>query len=327
MIATVVGNFPKVEDSYEGQKLRRAIEAHQHEKISQEEVARIEDEITQKVINLQIAAGIELITDGQIRWTDQLTWPARKLSGVRLTGLIRFFDNNVYYRQPVIEKAVGWKEPMVTDDFTFAKKTAGSRAEVKAVIPGPYSLARLSKDNHYGRLSDLVHDLAKAIGEEVKALQKAGATFIQFDEPSLPYHPEDFKLAEEGLTIALAPASGIKTAVCTYFSGVSKIYSDLMHLPVDILGIDLVSDPQNILLLQKSPAAKMLALGIVDARNTKMEKEEDLRKLLASVEKNRDKIKYINPSAGLEFLPYETAVRKLELVGKLADRAVAGRSS
>lgn len=316
MIPTVVGNFPRVEDSHDGQKLRRAIEAFQRGEITQEALARIEEEVTTHVINVQIAAGIELITDGQIRWMDPFTGPVRKLRGITLGGLIRFFDNNVYYRQPQVNSAVGWDSPLVVDDFLFAKKAAGNRAEVKAVLPGPYSLARLSKDNHYGKIEDLVHDLAKALAQEVRELEKAGATFIQLDEPSLPLHPEDFKLAQEGIEIALSPVSSAKTALYTYFSDISKVYAELMTLPVDILGIDLVSDPGNIALIQKSPSTKILALGLLDSRNTKMEKVEEVESILRSFEKNKERIKYVNPSAGLEFLPYASAVRKLELVGK-----------
>lgn len=317
MISTVVGNFPKVGDSHAQQELRRAIEAHQQGKIKAEELARVEDQVTTHVINLQIEAGIGLITDGQIRWSDPLTWPVRKLKGITISGLLRFFDNNVYYRQPIVTSGVGWQEPLVVEDFLFAKKAAGGRAQVKAVLPGPYSLARLSKNNHYGRLEDLVGDFAKALAQEVQALVKAGASFIQLDEPSLPYFPEHFPMAAKGLEIVLAQASPAKTALYTYFSGISKTFSDLMSLPVDVLGIDLVSDPENVKLLQNNKSTKDLSLGIVDARNTKMEQEEKLHSLLNSLEKNRERIAYLNPSAGLEFLPYDVAVKKLHLVAKL----------
>lgn len=318
MLSTVVGNFPKIGDSHEKQKLRRAIDGFQNGKISQEELARIEDEVTREAIDTQVKAGIQLITDGQIRWQDQGTWPARKLKGIAITGLIRFFDNNVYYRQPVVESAVAWTEPILVRDFQFAVQAAPKTVKVKAVLTAPYTLARLSRDNHYHNLENLTNDFAKALAKEAKALEDAGAEFIQFDDPFLPYHPEDFKLAAKALETCTAQLSKAKTAAYFYFANVEKVYDSLSSLPVHVIGLDLVSDPANAKLVREKAFGKELSLGVVDARNTKMEKESDLRGLLASFEKNRDRIQYVAPSAGLEFLPYDTAVEKLKLVGSLS---------
>lgn len=319
MKSTVVGNFPKVGDSYEEQKLRRAIETHQQGKISAEALEEIQNEVIREVIEIQISAGIQLITDGQIRWLDTLTWPARKLKGIQLNGLLRFFDNNVYYRQPVVESAVGWQEPIGVSEFQFAKKIAQQRADVKVVLPGPYTLARLSQNNHYGKFSDLAMDLARALSQEAQALEKAGATFIQFDEPGLPLHPEDLPMAFKAFELCVKPLGNIQVALYTYFSDISKIFNDLCAFPNQILGIDCAAAPENVELLKKVASPKSLALGIVDARNTKMEKEEALRALLNSVSKNASKIQFLNPSCGLEFLPKDIAIQKLTLIGNLVN--------
>jgi 5-methyltetrahydropteroyltriglutamate--homocysteine methyltransferase len=317
MQATVVGNFPKIGDSFEKQKLRRAIEAYQQGKLSEDELKKIEDEITKEVIQIQVDAGIQLITDGQIRWQDPITWIARKLKGIVIGGLIRFFDNNVYYRQPIVESAIGWEEPILVEDYKFARLNTPKHVKVKAVLPGPYTLARLSKNNHYGRFEDLVYDYARVLAKEAKALEEAGADFIQFDEPSLCQHPENFQMTAKALEVCTTPLLHATVAVYFYFGNTSRLYSVLSSLPAQVLGLDLVSDPETAKLVQEKPFKKDLALGLVDARNTKMEKLEDLERFLKSCEKNWDKIKYINPSCGLEFLPYNTAVEKLNLVGDL----------
>lgn len=322
MIATVVGNFPKVGDSREEQKWRQGMEAIQQKKISSSEWEEIQKKITREVIEIQIAAGISLITDGQVRWVDPLIWPVRKLAGISQNGLIRFFDNNVYYRQPVIEKAVRWEEPILVSDFLFAKQAAGTRAEVKAVLPGPYTSARLSKNNHYSKWEELVLDYAKALAQEAKALESAGAGFIQWDEPALSFHPEEISLAVKALEVCVKSLTKAKIALYTYFGGIEKIFKSLMNFPVHVLGIDLVSHSGSVQALRDIPSSRELALGILDARNTGMEKEEELRKLLSLFPKNAEKIKYINPSCGLEFLPREVAVKKLQLLGGLAKKPV-----
>jgi len=318
MEATVVGNFPRVGDSLEQQRLRRAIDAWQQGKVDIQEVIKFENELTVEAINEQINAGISLITDGQIRWVEPLTWIAGKLKGIKITGLIRLFDNNVYYRQPVIEGPVGWQEPILVKDFEFAQKTAAGRAQVKAVLPAPYTLARLSKNNHYKSLQELVMDMAKAIKQEAEALVKAGATFIQFDDPSLPYNPEDFAMAAKALEMVTSGLGQTKTAVYTYFTSVNKIFPNVQKLPVHILGLDLVSDTGNLKLLKDNKFEKDLAIGIIDGRNTKLENENDLKTVLKSLDKNQEKIKYVNPSSGLEFLPRDVAIKKLKLTGALA---------
>ncbi len=323
MKSSVVGNFPKVGDSHEQQKLRRGIEAYQQQKILKADLQEIQDAVTQQAIQEQINAGIDLITDGQIRWDDPLVWPARKFKGISVNGLLRFFDNNVYYRQPVVESAVGWIEPVLVHDFQFALRSVPKTASLKVVLPGPYTLGRLSKNQHYSKIEDLVLDFARALAKEAKALEGAGAKFLQFDEPSLPLYPEDFKLAAKAIEICTTPLAHSTIYVYTYFSSLSKTFDDLQNLPIHGLGVDLVSSAENIQLLRDKRSAKDLALGLVDARNTKMENEEDLRNLLESFEKNLDRIQFLNPSCGLEFLPYNSAVKKLNLIAGLTKDLVS----
>ena len=102
MLITVVGNYPKIPNLPRPARLRNAYARLDRGDIAPEETARVEDEVTKEVIKEQEDAGIELVTDGQIRWLDELTYLAGRLDGVQINGLIRFFDTNMYYRQPVV---------------------------------------------------------------------------------------------------------------------------------------------------------------------------------------------------------------------------------
>src|SRR3990172_2410783 len=190
MIATVVGSYPKIPNLPRPARLRNAINRFDRGEMSEEELRRIEDEVTVEALQEQAEAGLDLVTDGQVRWEDEQTYLARRLSGISIDGLIRWFDTNMYYRQPFIEGEVAWREPITVRDYTFAVEH--SVKPVKAVLTGPYTLARLSVDEHYGSVSGAATAMAEALSKEVKALQEAGATFIQFNEPAILHHKDDF---------------------------------------------------------------------------------------------------------------------------------------
>ena len=309
MIATVIGSYPKIPNLPRPGRLRNAISRLDRGVIGEEELRRVEDEVTVEVLEEQAEAGLDLVTDGQIRWEDEQTYLARKLAGVSINGLTRWFDTNMYYRQPVIEGAVARRDAITVRDYTFAVEH--SAQPVKPVLTGPYTLARLSVDQHYGAVDALAGALAEALNQEAKALQEAGATLIQFNEPAILQHKEDFsrfatvcRRLVDGLTV--------ETALYLYFGDVEGIYPQLLDLPFHLIGLDFVMGAKNEALLKSAPFTKKLGLGIVDARNTKLESADQIvervRTLAAGVAPDQV---HISPSAGLEFLPREVAQEKL----------------
>ena len=159
-------------------------------------------------------------------------------------------------------------------------------------------------------------DLVPILNREAKALQSAGASVIQFDEPSILKHKEDIDLfaeAIEGVTAGVTATTG----VCTIFGDATGIHSRLFSLPVDIIGLDFVAGPANYDLIGELPQEKKLGCGIVDARNTRLETVEDIAEAIKRVSGSvsPDRL-YINPSCGLDFLPRPNARAKLtRLVG------------
>lgn len=318
--ATGVGNYPRTGDRPEQQKLRRALAQRDRGEISEGDLHRVQDDVTREVISEQCRSGIDLVTDGQIRWQDAQTYFAGRLEGVRITGLLRYFDTNTYFRQPVIEEAIRWKNPVTVEDYKFA--AGASERPVKPVLTGPYTLAKLSHDKHYGNEETLTADYARALAEEVSALEAAGADLIQIDEPAILWWPDQFPLLEKGIAQLAKGKGKSRLALYTYFRGAGKILSRLSELPVEILGIDLVEGKNDIEAIEKSPPAKTLALGILNGRNTKLEDEVKTASLVRRLWKASGSGEmFVNPSCGLEFLPRETAFKKLELLSRIAGRA------
>jgi 5-methyltetrahydropteroyltriglutamate--homocysteine methyltransferase len=275
--------------------------------------------VVREVIDEQIDAGIDIITDGLIRWDDDVTPFARAMAGFSIKGLVRYFDTNMYYRQPVVEGRVAWTRPIITDDWRYA--SVNSDRPVKAVLTGPYTMARLSVDRHYGGLDSLVMDLAEALHHEVVTVQDAGADYIQINEPAILQHKEDLPLLERALDVVTRNISQ-EMLLYTWFGSLDGVYPQMLDLPVDVIGVDFVHDPQNFEIIRSAPFTKKLGFGIVDARNTRMETVDEI---VARVREMADHVPpdrmYLNPSAGLEYLPRETAQAKLRRMAEGARKA------
>ncbi len=314
MIATVVGSYPKIPNRPRPARLRNAIRKLDRGEITAEDLHQVEDEVTVEALQEQAQAGLDLVTDGQIRWEDEQTYLARRLSGVSIGGLIRWFDTNMYYRQPVIEGDVSWREPITVRDFTFAKEH--SSKPVKAVLTGPYTLARLSVDRHYGSVEALAAALAEALNQEARALQEAGASLIQFNEPAVLQYKEDLPSFAAVCQRLLAGLTA-ETALYLYFGDAEGILPQLLDLPFDLIGLDFVMGGRNGSLVRGSSFTKKLGLGIIDARNTRLESPEQIaERILALADGVAPDRIHVSPSAGLEFLPREVAQEKLR---RLAD--------
>ncbi len=316
MVITVVDNYPKI--SEQDQRLRRAIAAWEDGKLRDEELEHVYDEVTQQVIAEQIEAGVELLTDGQIRWDDAISYLARKLDGTQRGGLLRWFDNNFYFRQPIIVGKLSKKEPLVLNDWLKAKQWANG-VPVKPVLTGPYTFAKFCLNQHYERFEDLLFDVAAIWNEEAKALANAGATLIQLCEPAILFHPEDAEIWSEAIRRVVEGVNA-EFALYTFFADASKVWDPLMRLPVKIIGLDFCSGEENRnfeLVQNEFPQDKILGFGIVDARNIKPEPVDELVRQIewAANIVGADRL-HVSPNCGLEFLPRADAKRKLETVSE-----------
>lgn len=310
VFSTVAGGYPRIGASAEKQKLRTAIAKLDLGKISLKELQKVEDEVTKEVIEEQTEAGIDIPSDGQIRWYDNVSHMLRNVA--KINGLVRFYDTNYLYRQPIINKKLERKSPILVDEFKFAKGCL--QKPVKMVLTGPYTLAMLSANEYYKSQEQLIDELTDLVAQEVKDLSDAGCKHIQLDEPEILGRPNDFSLLEKAIKKVAAQKGKSVLYLYTYFGDATLLYSKLQGLPVDVLGFDLTYSEKLWNKLVSSD--KDVALGIVDARNTK---REDVKKTVKRI-KLDSKIKnlYINPSASLEYLPRDVAYEKLKLVREIA---------
>jgi 5-methyltetrahydropteroyltriglutamate--homocysteine methyltransferase len=322
LLSTTVGNYPRVALEPGGASVRRAWTRLDREQASIEDVQGEEDLFTIEALKEQADAGIDMVTDGQIRWADAQTYWARGIEGFEITGLIRWFDTNTYYRQPVLKSAPKWTKPIAARDLEYAESYTDR--PLKAVITGPYTLAKLSIDEHFGDLRAFTLAVAEVLNQEAKALEAVGPAIIQFDEPAIvrPGNEGDQALFEEAMRVVTSGLSA-KTALYTYFGGVDGLNTTtLFALPFDVIGLDFWMGPENWDALPSFPHDKELGLGIIDARNTKLESVDAILEGVkrASAHVSPDRI-HVNPSCGLEFLPRDRARAKLLRLGEATTRA------
>ena len=327
MIASALGSYPRIGEGAEAQKLRRSIQKFQAGGMTREALRRVEDEVVVEALAAQAAAGLDWVTDGLVRWEDGQTYFADRLEGFRRGQLIRYFDTNTYYRQPVAEGPIRWTAPISVEDWKFAQ--AHSTKPVRPVVTGPYTLARLSEDAHYGDFERFAADIASALHEEIRALEAAGAKTIQIDEPGIVSDPTDEPLARRLLARALAGSSASIWVTLTMGSP-AKLLDRALEWAVAGLWLDAVTDRAVIerLATKPAPGTVRLGLGIVDARNTRLESADALREALGRVADRQGAERVAaTTSAGLEFLPRDRAQEKLARLAEAAHTIGAGARS
>ncbi|MFX1243301.1 MAG: methylcobamide--CoM methyltransferase, partial [Promethearchaeota archaeon] len=134
-------------------------------------------------------------------------------------------------------------------------------------------------------------------------------------------HRDDLPLFQRAIERALEGIS-VQRALYLYFGDMDGLYPQVLDLPVDVLGLDFVMGARNFELLKTAPFTKTLGLGLIDARNTKMESAEQI---VGGLRRAQDVVPldrvHLSPSCGLEFLPREAAQSKLARMVEGARRA------
>jgi len=308
----VIGSYPKVAEEAYGTTVIGAINRWQKKALSDQELERVFQDVTQQVIAEQESLGLDIITDGQIRWEDLVTSVVSQWSNIEINGLTRYFNNNVYYRKPIITGKPQRKAQRLVDQFTVARSVV-KRATLKAVLPGPYTVAQLAEDRAFRNDGFFLQEIAQLLRQEAEALQHAGATVIQIDEPALAFGQPKSREVLSALHMVVDNVQAAKV-LQIYFGPPQLPIEALLDAEIDGVGLDFVEAPQLVETIQrlKWPKDKGLGVGCMDARNTKVERPAALKQLwrrLASVVAPEQL--YVSPNCGLEFLPHDRVVTKL----------------
>ena len=278
----------------------------------------LERDAVEDVLREQEQTGIDVVTDGQVQWSDPMSHIAGALEGVRLGNRLPYFDTPQSFRQPVITAAMHRRQSVLLQAFIAARDM--SRPPVKPVLMGPYTLARLSliESGPYAGIPGLAHAFSEILTAEIHDLVQAGARYIQIEEPAILGHPGDIRLLRQLLEPLWSARGTAAMVLASYFGRAEPLYAQLNSLPTDILALDCSSDSNLGDLIAATGASKVLALGIIDGRNPHLEDPRVLARALERMLKRYvlDSV-HLLPSCGMRCLPRDRARAKLALLGEV----------
>jgi len=311
VITTNNGSFPWRGTAL-GEALERALLAAPQGAPS-EEARGLRDRLARQAIDEQVRAGCDLVTDGLVRRDDPVGPIIGGLSGLA-PGESRpgFPAGGGFYRVPSVRGEIAWKAPILAEDYLFA--SAGTQVPVKVVLTGPYTLAAIAEDHAYGEPRALSMALATALNQELRALQAAGARFVQIDEPSILRSPEDFPIFTRVWEVL---GRGVQITLALHLEGgaLGDLYPGLTHLKrLGCLSVDCATHPDNLQVVGRFPLPDgvLLGLGLVSGERPEVESAEDLAAIVraASGLPPHDRL-LLGTGTDLGRLPSGTAAAKL----------------
>jgi len=243
----------------------------------------------------QLAAGIDIISDGQVRG-DMVKIFTSRVPGLKGTD--------------VIGKVTPPESPITLGDTRYA---VGQASRVKGIITGPTTLSfalHISTPIYRDR-NELAVDLALALAQEAHSLAAAGVAVIQIDEPILSTGIADIVAARDALEVLVR---GLTVPVCLHVCGdLTLVISELVRMPVRILDFEFAQSPGNLALCREFDFEKMMiGFGCVDSSSPVAEPADTIRSRIESaLTVFSPEQLLIDPDCGLRMLPREVAYLKL----------------
>lgn len=253
------------------------------------------DKYIKSAVNDMVGSGIELISDGQTRdpFVNIFT---RKLKGCRIRD-----------RTEIIDK-VEFDGPITVEDQKYVRELMPKDRQLIGLITGPFTLTKSSVDLFYNDEKELAFDFAKALRQEVQLLQKH-VDMISIDEPFF-----SMELPEYGKELIKTITKDLSCPTRLHVCGdVSKIVSDVLDMPVDILSHEFKASPKLFNAFKQHNIAKNICLGSVRSDNSRVEPvDEIVEHINKGIDVFGDKISQIAPDCGQRMLPRDAALQKLK---------------
>ena len=321
---TVVGSYPQpgwlIDRDKLMSKLPPRVRLHDLWKPDRNDLEQAQNDATLIAIRDQERAGIDIISDGEMRRESYSNRVSNALDGVDIdnpgTAIERTGARNVV---PRVVGEISWKGPIEADDVRFLR--ANTDRKIKITLPGPFTMTQQAQDDHYGNEAALAMDYAAAINHEMRALFAAGADYVQLDEPYVQARPEKAKaFAIRAINRALEGAPG-PTIIHMCFGYAHFVtdkpngYSFLTELEgttADQISVEAAQPALDLSMLKTLPS-KTIVLGVIDNGDPAVESPElvagRIRSALEVVPAER---LVIAPDCGMKYLDRDVAFGKLQ---------------
>ena len=320
---TVVGSYPQpawlVDHALLAQGVPRT-RLRELWRVAPEQLQAAQDDATRLAIQDMERAGIDIITDGEIRRESYSNRFANSLDGIddQNPAIIRS-QNGLETQIPRVVAKIARVNSVEVDDFRFLK--SHTKHLTKVTLPGPFTMGQQAKDEYYNDEEAMVMDFAAAVNAEALALQAAGADFIQLDEPWLRHDPEAAKhyavkainRALQGLTVPTvvhlcfgyaAVVKGQKPTGYSFLPGLGDSIATQISIEA--------AQPKLDLGVLTDLAGKKIMLGVLDLGDPHIETAEQVASRI------RAGLKFVKaeqlipaPDCGMKYLPRSVAFGKL----------------
>jgi 5-methyltetrahydropteroyltriglutamate--homocysteine methyltransferase len=324
LTTTVVGSYPQpawlIDRERLGERLPPRVRARELWRVPEPFLEEAQDDATRLAVQDMERAGVDVITDGEMRRESYSNRFATALEGVDLDrpGVAR---DRTGHESPVprVIGPIRRTRPVEVRDVEFLRSLTDRR--IKITVPGPFTMTQQAQNDHYPDERSLALAYAEAVNEELRDLKAAGADVVQIDEPYLQARPDEAgEYALEAIDRALAGIEG-ETVLHTCF-GYAHIVHDRLtgypflrelnecaatHVSLEAAQPDL--DPD---VLRDLPD-KTIVLGVLDLGSGEAETPEVVAgRILRALQVVPPERLVVAPDCGMKYLSRELAFRKLE---------------
>jgi 5-methyltetrahydropteroyltriglutamate--homocysteine methyltransferase len=324
LVTTVVGSYPQpdwlIDRERLGDRLPPRVRARELWRVADEHLEEAQDDATRLAVQDMERAGVDVITDGEMRRESYSNRFATALDGIDLDNPGVALDRTGHENPvPRVVGPIRRRGPVEVLDVEFLRSLTDRR--IKITVPGPFTMTHQAQDDHYGDERSLALAYAQAVNEELRDLKAAGADVVQIDEPYLQARPEPARAyAIEAINRALEGVDG-DTVLHTCF-GYAHIVHDrpsgypflrelddcaATHLSLEAAQPGLAPE------VLRDVMSKTVVLGVLDLGSEEVETPDvvaaRIRKALTVLPPER---LVVAPDCGMKYLPRERAFRKLE---------------
>ncbi|MGI9028418.1 MAG: hypothetical protein ACR2HP_00295 [Ilumatobacteraceae bacterium] len=322
--------------------LARLKDDHLHHRLSDQHLEEISDVAIKAALKDQELAGLDIVTDGELRRDNDIDYLLARIPGVELRGGGDGGGKDYYYDYVDAEvvRPLGSDDADDGDDDAacslglddeFRFTVAHTDRPIKVSLTGPFSLSRRLADRVYGDDAGLVLALAEVLHAEAARLAAAGATRLQLDEPFLAGYPEHVELAmravnvvTEGVDVtwSLHVCYGNRYARPSWEGHYDFLFPAVLDVQVDQLMLEFARKGDgDLALIGRHGWDRQLGLGVIDVKSDEIEAQDviaaRIRRALDVVPADRLSI---NPDCGLRHVPPDVARAKLRSMVSATDR-------
>lgn len=308
LLTTAVGSYPKPKYITKARsQLKKGL-------IDPKELKELEQKATAYWIETQEALDMDILVDGEMYRGDMVTYFSENMEGFDISGLVRSYGNR-YYRKPIATGPVGRKASITLDWWKFSQSL--TKRPMKGMLTGPYTMADWSFNEYYPTFAEFVMAMAKVVNEEAKELEKAGARYIQIDEPAVSTRTDEMDLAIEAMAVATEGLTAYTfTHIC--YGDFAAVIDKLSEMPVDNIDLEVANGNYGLLEIfrkAKNKFSKGLSMGVTDVHNHTIETMEEVKNgIKKGLELFPPEKLFIDPDCGLKTRTEEESINKLKVI-------------